>query len=203
MLLFHALLITCVYQEKWTCRDMTYFRSQKVKLTNVTSVPTPHRSCIPHRSFLRWFLWQRWHAGHGRRPPPTGLVRWEAGRPWRWYCTCPTCAPKIWPWKRQNFLRRAPPSVRRCRHSIPSESVTRSRPRDKQGVERHIVSSRCSWKVRGLRCVGDWVLQENDVDYVTYVSMFIHRPRSTTLVTVEGDVQVNYGRRAGYLSETY
>ena len=32
--------------------------------------------------------------------------------------------------------------------------------------------------------------------------MLIHSPRSTILVTVEGDVQVDYGRRTGYLCET-
>ena len=71
--------------------------------------------------------------------------------------------------------------------------------RDKQGVEHRNVHL---------------VVQDNydDYDVLTtdydkkmmlthdYVSMFIHIPRSTILVTVEGDVQVDYGRRTGYLS---
>ena len=33
-----------------------------------------------------------------------------------------------------------------------------------------------------------------------YASMITHGPRFTTLVIVEGDVQVDLGRRTGYLS---
>ena len=37
----------------------------------------------------------------------------------------------------------------------------------------------------------------------SYESMIIHGSRSTILVIVQGDAQVDYGRRTGYISESY
>jgi hypothetical protein len=43
------------------------------------------------------------------------------------HCTCPPSDPKSCPWKRQNPLRRTPPSVRRWRHCRPSSCRLRCR----------------------------------------------------------------------------